>query len=134
MEVYYATERVAADGSVSTCQLPSAAGPVPKAGTCCAQLGGPDADGDDRCEGTEAEWDAAFGMLNVPYPGSHYFTYELVHDQRAADPTMVLRATGDLDCDGVRSTFERYLVGKPTPGGGCELEARSPMYIENEVE
>jgi type IV pilus assembly protein PilA len=131
---HYAMERVAADGGVSACQLPPAAGPVPAAGTCCGAFGGADSDGDDRCDGDEAEWDAAFGSLKVPYPGSHYFTYELLPDPRSTEPAMILRATGDLDCDGVRSTFERYLVGQATPGGGCELEDRRAMYVENELE
>ena len=134
VHAYHGKERVRADGTVTTCQLPSATGRVPAVGTCCADLGGPDSDGDDRCDGDEAEWDEAFGILEVPYPGPHFFTYELLPDPKSTEPAMILRATGDLDCDGVRSTFERYLVGQATPGGGCELEARPAMYIENETE
>ena len=132
---YYTETRVNPDGNTSTCQMPPSAGPVPSAGTCCGSFGGADTDGDDRCDGDEAEWDAAFGALGVPYPGPHYFTYELVPEPNSPSPAMRLRATGDLDCDGVRSTFERYVVGQPTPGGGCELEGDGrAMYVELETE
>jgi len=47
---------------------------------------------------------------------------------------LILRSTGDLDCDGVRSTFERFLQGQVTPGGGCDLEDRTALYTYQETE
>ena len=131
---YYLTKRANMAGEIVECAMPSPAGPVPKAGTCCGALGGPDADGDDRCDGTEAEWNAAFGGLHVPYPGPHYYTYEIVPSENTAAPGLIIRATGDLDCDGVRSTFERFLQGQATPGRGCDLEERTALYTYQETE
>ncbi len=131
---YYLAQRANMAGEIVECTMPSPAGPVPKAGTCCGSLGGPDADGDGRCDGTEAEWDASFGALRVPYPGPHYFTYEIVPSENMKAPGLILRSTGDLDCDGVRSTFERFLQGQVTPGGGCDLEDRTALYTYQETE
>jgi len=131
---YYMTQRARPDGTVASCEMPAAAGPVPGAGTCCGSLGGPDADGDGRCDLDAGEWEAAFGALKVPYPGPHYYTYEIVPDRNSPNTSMVLRATGDLDCDGERSTFERYLQGEPRPGGGCDLANRTALYVEKETE
>ncbi|MFH1529339.1 MAG: hypothetical protein ABIK09_01250 [Pseudomonadota bacterium] len=132
--MYYVAQRVSPDGTAVTCALPPVAGPVPRAGTCCGSLGGADGDGADRCDGDEDEWNAAFGALGVPYPGPHFFTYEILKNPTSPESAMIVRATGDLDCDGIRSTFERYLVGRPVPGGGCELEDGHGMYSEDETE
>ena len=131
---YYLAERVAPDGSVVTCEMPPAMGPVPRGGTCCGALGDADPDGNDRCDGDEEEWNAAFGALKVPYPGSHYYTYEILPDPTSDTPAIILRATGDLDCDGERSTFERSLRGRPQPGGGCDFENSTALYVERETE
>jgi hypothetical protein len=82
------------------------AGPTPPVGACCEQGG--------RCAAAPALWmDAAWRLLHVSVDGPHRYSYqyEVTGDGQVA----VLRAIGDLDCDGVLGTVEVRL----TPAGGA---------------
>ncbi len=132
---YYTTPRVGEDGLMAPCAFPPSGGPVPKVGSCCASQGGADTDGDDRCDGDEAEWDAAFGAFRVSHPGNHYFVYQVINNGlTGAEAVLILRATGDLDCDGDNSTFERRLTGAPTTNGVCKVATGGRLFTENETE
>ena len=83
-------------------------GPTPPIGRCCEQGG--------RCKPEKDTWDdPAWRALrfSVDDPFRYSYQYELVDGGRAA----VLRAFGDLDCDGVGSTIELRL----DPGGDGTL-------------
>jgi hypothetical protein len=86
-------------------------GPTPPVGRCCEQGG--------ECI-VEAElWsDPAWRALRFTLDDPHRYSYQyqVVDGGRAA----VLRATGDLDCDGIPGTVEVRLE----PGDGVELVER----------
>jgi hypothetical protein len=72
-------------------------GPTPPIGRCCEQGG--------RCAVDQTWWDdPAWRALrfSLDDPFRYSYQYELVDGGRAA----VLRASGDLDCDGIFSSFE----------------------------
>ncbi len=94
-------EAVAATGKVP----PLAAGPTPRP-SCCEQAAG-------ACEPDPKTWDApgwrALGFsIDTPYR----FTYEYVPDPSGA--SAIVRATGDLDCNGQTSLYELQLHVKGT--------------------
>lgn len=83
-------------------------GPTPPVGRCCEQGG--------TCEVDKAQWaDPAWRAIRftVDEPHRYVYQYELVDGGRA----VVLRATGDLDCDSTPGIVEVRLE----PGEGTEL-------------
>jgi hypothetical protein len=92
----YLADRVEA-AIAATGRVPeAAAGPTPSPG-CCDRGG--------TCETDLAAWDApGWKALAFTIDGEHRYTYAYVPDPsgRAA----VLRATGDLDCDGEPALYE----------------------------
>ena len=86
-------------------------GPTPPIGRCCEQGG--------TCEVEAAQWDdPGWKQLRftVDDPHRYAYQYEVTDGGRVA----VLRAIGDLDCDGTLATFELRLE----PGSGDELVER----------
>ena len=87
------------------------AGPTPPLGRCCEQGG--------ECEVDREQWaDPGWRALRftIDDPHRYSYSYEVVDGGRAA----VLRASGDLDCDGVPGVVELRLE----PGEGDELIER----------
>lgn len=91
---------VAATGKVP----PLAAGPTPQP-TCC-DLGG-------TCTADPSTWSAAgWRALGFSIDGSYRYTYEYVPDPSGS--TAIVRAVGDLDCNGDKSLYELTLTVKGT--------------------
>ncbi len=92
----YIAERVEASIK-ATGQVPgTAAGPTPLP-TCC-EVGG-------TCEPDPATWATpGWQALQFSIDGDYRYTYSYEPD--ASGRSAVVRATGDLDCDGTGSTFE----------------------------
>jgi hypothetical protein len=86
-------------------QFPSVSvGPTPPLGDCCAQGG--------QCQPMAQPWeDNAWTALQFAVDEPHYFSYTYA----SADPLteFTVRANGDLDCDGVYSTFEILGIVNP---------------------
>jgi len=92
----YLADRVEAAVAATGRVPPQAAGPTP-AQTCCDRGG--------VCEPDPADWSApGWKALAFSIDGAHRYQYAYVPDPggRAA----VLRATGDVDCDGEAATYE----------------------------
>lgn len=80
---------------------PQSIGPTPSPGACC--------DNGGACDVQLPLWDEpAWKALGFTIDGPHRYaySYQLVDGGAAA----VVRATGDLDCDGVFAVFEARLV------------------------
>lgn len=74
-------------------------GPTPPIGTCCAS--------GNTCAPDPTRWnDPAWRTLGFSIDGRHRFSYQLTR----AGSALLLRATGDQDCDGVVATFEVTLT------------------------
>ena len=118
--MYYSTEHATRTGEILPPQFPVSVGPTPARSAC---------QGGESVKTIPAPgmWDAptwrglAFG-INDPF----YYQYEYVSDGRS----FTARATGDLNCDGHFSTFERTGVideeGNVSGGAG--------LFTNNELE
>lgn len=85
-------------------------GPTPPVGTCCEQGG--------KCAPDPALWEhPTWKLLKFSVDDPHYYSY--AYEVLDGGKTFVVRAIGDLDCDGVRATFE--LTGTVTDDGRVEM-------------
>jgi hypothetical protein len=85
------------------------AGPTPPVGTCCEGARG-------RCRPTAAWWDLpGWRAVRFEVHQPHAYSYEYRPDERG----FTALAYGDLDCDGVVSTFS--IRGEVGTGGMIEL-------------
>jgi hypothetical protein len=107
------------------CGFPASAPPVPAEDTCCASRGGPEDVSGEGCRAGLPGWDApewepmrAAAPVGVVQP----MTWSTVSRELAPGVhELVIKARGDADCDGVRSTYQVRLIGRSV-GGRCEVE------------
>jgi hypothetical protein len=97
-------------------------GPTPPAGACCAS-------GDGKCAPDPALWShPTWQALNFSIEDPHYYSYQ--YEVLDGGKAFVARAIGDLDCDGVLSTFE--LEGRITEDGSVEVSPSMRRIDETE--
>lgn len=133
---YFSSPRVAMDtGMMLPPQFPKSSGMSPKAGTCCASLGGPDHNDNDQCDPSPGDWDSeTWSALYFQMTNEHYFVYDFTSNGKTGnDAEFTVSAYGDLDCDGVKSTYQRFGRGK-VENGEATVENGNALYIENEGE
>jgi hypothetical protein len=83
--------------------------PLTPARRCCEHPGG-------RCPADPADWShPTWQALNFAISDLFFYQYQFVSD----GTSFTARAVGDLDCDGIMSTFER--VGTVRPGGAIQV-------------
>lgn len=135
---YYATPRVSEETAEKLpCQFPEDQLPTPPERTCCGGLGGPDADGDDRCDPDPDAWSTAtWSALKFQITDSHYCVYSFDSNGRTgSDAQFTANAHCDLDCDGTWSTFQRYGKGDPRAmAGECAVVSAAALFTMNETE
>ena len=96
----YLADRVAAHSAATGRVPPAAAGPTPQP-ACCEQGG--------TCLPDAAVWaQPGWRELGFSIDGDYRYTYQYVPDP--SGKSAVVRATGDLDCDGVSSLYELRLT------------------------
>lgn len=135
--IYYATPRVRPTSYERVpCAFPDTVAVTPTEGTCCQSLGGPDADSDDRCDSDPDVWtQASWNALLFHMQDSHWFVYEYVSSGQLAAATFTASAYGDLDCDGVQSTFRRAGFGDPQAAlGECSIVGAAAYVMEGDTE
>ncbi len=132
--VYYTTPRVNRMGERLDCQFPDPVGLTP-APSCCQDQGGADRDGDGRCDVDPTVWDApTWSSLSFQMNDPHYCVYSFdTNGLSGSEAQFTANAHCDLDCDGVRSTFQRYGKGESSYGD-CTVSSHAAMYVENETE
>jgi len=97
-------ERVATAVATTGKVPPTPAGPTPQP-SCCEQGG--------TCAPEARQWEApGWRELQFSIDGTYRYTYQYVPDP--SGESALLRATGDLDCDGVVATYELKLTVKGT--------------------
>ncbi len=123
---YYTSEFLGPDGEILPRQFPATVDPTPldwHARVC--------ADGDSARYPIRPEiWSApTWKSLDFAVEQPFYFEYTYVSTGRGAEATFTARARGDLDCDGVMSTYER--IGEVDDGcsssGGAGLFMADPL-------
>ncbi len=135
---YYSTPRVREyDASKLDCQFPADQALTPAPGNCCGSLGGPDADGDGKCDADWTAWDSAtWYALKFAITEHHYCVYSFDQNEKTgADAQFTANAHCDLDCDGTLSTFQRYGKGDPSvTRGECGIMSAAALFTQNELE
>jgi hypothetical protein len=117
---YYAMEHATRTGEILPRQFPVSVGPTP-ARTACE--GGSSV----KVIPAPGMWEApTWRALNFAVADPFYYRYEFISDGKS----FTARATGDLNCDGTLSTFER--IG--TIGVGGDVESGAGMFMQNELE
>ncbi len=101
-------------------KFPPSVGPTPPLGSCCKNP-------DKKCAPdpklwAEASWQAL--MFSMDDPSQYSYTFE------AGGDTFTVRANGDLDCDGIYSTFE--MAGKVQSDGS--ITGSAGMFKDQELE
>jgi len=112
---YYGAEHMTATGAALPPQFPASTPVTPE--RSCAE------NADGRCQPDPAAWqNPTWQALNFSISEPHYYRYQFVSEGTA----FTARALGDLDNDGIFSTFE--LTGQGTPDGRVTI---SPGIFEN---
>lgn len=106
--------------SVITRVFPAIVGRTPAA-NCCT-FG-------QKCPGDTTQWDhPTWEALGFDLKEGHYFRYSFTSDNASANPNYTAIAEGDLDCDGVLSSFTLYGEGGPDDlRGAADIIKRSPL-------
>jgi len=135
--IYYTTPKINKEGSKLDCQFPDNQGVTPVEGTCCAALGGPDSDNDERCDNTSEYWNTkTWRALSFQMTDQHFFVYSFIQNNAVLSAAaFTAQANGDLDCDNIQSTFQRMGFGDPkATHSECSLQGSAAFYIEQETE
>lgn len=130
---YFCSPHFDAEGNALANHFPANVGPTPEQG-CCAAFGGPDADGDDACDADPERFSAeTWAALRFQPTEKHRYAYQFTSNGKTgSEAEFVASAYADLDCDGVRSTFQITGFGV-IEDGECDVKF-SPIYMENELE
>ncbi len=81
--------------------FPASVGPTPPLGTCCADGG--------KCRPAPDAWNhPTWRALDFSISDPHYFSYEFKSSNDDGVVSYTALAYGDLDCDGVYSTYSLY--------------------------
>jgi hypothetical protein len=115
----------AVGGAKVAAQFPEpSAGPVPPLGTCCKSK-------DKKCMPEVRLWtDDTWVALQFSVDDPHFYSYQYEVDNKAK--TFVVSAFGDLDCDGVYSTFR--MSGKIDAQNPDGPTGTPSMFVEKELE
>ena len=136
--LYYTTPHVDNAGAKLECQFPQNQGVTPVEATCCSTggLGGPDGNGDDRCDSDPDVWSTdTWSALNFQITDEHYFVYAFDASGTLDTAGFTTTANADLDCDAIQSTFQRMAFGDPQANKAeCSLRGSAAFYVEKETE
>ena len=106
---YFSQEMVKPDGTPIAPQFPRSHGATPAMGTCCRATDGLCRPGGSGAGAyANAQWDdPTWQALNFAISDPHYLSYRYESSGLRSAARFRASAHGDLDCDGVFSTFER---------------------------
>lgn len=135
---YYAAPKVDDTGAKIECQFPAAQDVTPVEASCCSTngLGGPDTDGDDRCDPNSEVWnEPTWAALTFQMNDAHYFVYAFDSTGSLDTAQFTASAFGNLDCDLVESTFQRIGYGDPTATlAECSMYGSAAFFVDQETE
>ncbi len=119
-EAYFERKAAGADldfdeGSASGPAFPPSVGPTPASRSCCREQGGPDQDGDGRCDADARRWDAeGWQALRFERFGSHWCAYRFESHGQGEGASFAADALCDLRCDGEPVVFR--IAGRASSG------------------
>ncbi len=109
-------------GTSQALQFPTSVGRTPAA-NCCT-FGGK-CPGSDLVDWTDPTWEALLFEAKDP----HYYRYSFTSNNGAPTSTFLAIGEGDLDCDGVLSTYTLY-----GEGGASGVESAADIVKQNPLE
>jgi len=130
----YATEpRVDGTGTaLQPCQFPPSAKASGK--RCCEYP-------DGKCPVEPSEWEGpTWSALKFQMLDPHYYRYEFTSEGTGTEAKATVTAYGDLDCDGIESTFARSITMEPSDPKNAGPKATEcipksgKLFIDNETE
>lgn len=139
---YVMTPRVDPDNDYlpMPCRFPESQTITPEK-TCCSATGDTDKDKSGKCAENIDIWSTpTWSALKFQIPHDHYYRYEFISSGTGTEAKFEARAYGDLDCDGIESTFIRYgkaVAYRDDLGAKtcfCSYESAAPMLIDKESE
>ncbi len=111
-------------GAFLAAQFP-ASETVSPAVTCCLSAG-------RKCAAAPGVWNnLTWNALHFDVPDPHYYRYEYDSSGSAATAKFTARALGDLDCDGILSTFS--MTGEAT-ATGRDITGSAGMFRKNDID
>lgn len=127
--MYYSQPRVDASGNRLPCAFPPSGTYSGK--KCCEYP-------DQRCPANPEAWSGSpWTELNFQINQAHYFRYEFKSEGSGRDAKAIIAAYGDLDCDGIESTFTMEVAADPeagNPQGGECMVRRGKFFVDKETE
>ncbi len=125
---YFETYGARTAGGIVKHQFPDTVQMTPVS-TCCQP------DGSNKCSPNAAQWsDPTWRALHFSMDDPHYYRYEFISGGTGTGAEFTVRAMGDLDCDGIESTFEMYGTVMTGESGGGEVSGSSGLARINELE
>lgn len=132
---YYAVPRVGSGTGVKVpCQFPAPVALTPAGASCCVDDN--DGDHDERCDSVKSPWDhTTWAALHFAITDQHYFQYSFDSSGQLSEAIFTASGHADLDCDGLRSTFEMVIGGDPeATETECDSVVASGIFRDNETE
>lgn len=127
-----AAATVYSEGEPGSCVFPADAPCTPEEQTCCSTLGGPGANTFAVCDPQEDIWDApGWQELGFSIATPHAFVYQTDQLDLEGAPGFRVRGYADLDCNGIRSTFARF-VRTTASSSACEAEVIPGFHVVHE--
>lgn len=127
--MYYSQPKVDDAGARLPCAFPPSGTYAGK--KCCEYP-------DQRCPANPEEWSGSpWKELNFQLEDSHYFRYEFNSEGSGPGAKATIAAYGDLDCDGIESTFTMEVAADPeagNPQGGECMVRRGKFFVDKETE
>ncbi len=116
------------------CQFPKKAPLTPAGASCC--IDSLDADQDDRCDSKPASWDhQSWSALRFSVSDAHYFQYSFDSSGTLASARFTASAHADLDCDGLRSTYQLMVRGDPAATEAeCDTVSTAGIFRDYDTE
>ena len=96
-----------------------------------------DGDSDGRCDTNSSAWNTAtWSALTFQITDQVYFVYSYDSDGKVLNNAhATANAHADLDCDGIKSTFQRIIFPDPNAMyGECSQVGASAYFVDQETE
>jgi len=120
----YAETRMATQGDTAPFAFPPSA--ISDEKRCCEYP-------DNRCPSDPAKWDGSpWKELKFSLDEQRYYRYEFKSQGTGSEAKAELSAYGDLDCDGVESTFRRTVSTRPVTDSDSGPKAKNVLVIGGE--
>ncbi len=132
---YFETPRVNEYGHRIDCRFPAPA-PWTPAGSCCGSEGGPDADGDGRCDSDPYAWSLpTWSALMFERSDPHRCVYSFESGGTGKDAWFKAQARCDRDCDGETANYS--IEGRADPASSpqeCLIRDGRALFVEDQGE